>query len=166
MSPGRWDVDLRWFPNSQSWMDLRASLRAIILEAAGGEAALDRECFAMATGEEGCKLARDEALRDRILRAMEEFCRMEGAEGEVLRIAEGQPFRLELMRLLLASAGDGDCEFLALAESGFPLGVKNPLPRTPLAFERQVEWSLKYDPMVACLMRSPTTPPQKTMRPI
>lgn len=161
MSPGRWDVDKRVFPQDKEWKRLRLRLRSIIEEAAGGETGLEKECFAMATGEKGCRLVQDEEVRQRLLNVLEEFCRSKGARGDVLRVAEGQPFRLELMRQLLEYAGDKDCEFLAAAEEGLPLGVKNPLPRTPSAFERQVEWALKYDPLVACLTERPNYPSAK-----
>ena len=161
MSPGRWEVDKRNFPQEKEWRRLRLKLRSVILEAAGGETCLEKECFAMATGEKGCRLVQDESVRQQLLSVLEEFCRSKGASGDVLRVAEGQPFRLELMRLLLEYAGDKDCDFLATAEVGLPLGVKNPLPRTPSAFERQVEWALKYDPLVACLKERPNYPSAK-----
>ena len=48
--------------------------------------------------------------------------------------------------------------FLKEAESGLPLGVKHPLPRTPLAFERQVDWALKFDPHEVCMVEKPNYP--------
>lgn len=44
------------------------------------------------------------------------------------------------MRALLEKAEDGNFDFLEDAKVGFVLGVKYPMPRTPAAFERQVEW--------------------------
>lgn len=61
-------------------------------------------------------------------------------------VAEGQPFRLGLLRRVLDEAQDCDAEFLGQAEEGLPLGITNALPRTPDVFERQVKWSLDYDP--------------------
>eukprot|EP00435_Cladocopium_sp_Y103_P074484 s15_g49.t1 len=146
MSQGRWDIAKRRFPQDEEWAGLRKRLRSLIVEAAGSESKLERECFAMSRGESGCNLVKNEELRERILSAMQDFCQ---GEVGVLEVAEGQPFRLRLMRALLRRAGDEDCEFLGMAEEGLPVGVTHPLPRTPVAFERQVDWSLQYDPAEA-----------------
>lgn len=155
LSPGRWDIPKRKYPMGCGWDDFRAKLRRIVAEAAGGESGLERECFRMATGESGCRLVQDEALRKRLLEEVQGFC---GPGVCVEEVAEGQPFRLQAMTGLLEKAGDGDYEFLKEAASGFPLGVKFPLPRTPKAFERQVEWSLKEDPTVECALAKANYP--------
>eukprot|EP00435_Cladocopium_sp_Y103_P055789 s679_g18.t1 len=90
LSPGRWDIPKRKYPSSQEWTTFRAKPRRIAVEAAGGESALEKECFAMAGGEKGCKLAQDEGLKAAILEEMRSFC---GRDGEFLEVAEGQPFR-------------------------------------------------------------------------
>ena len=144
-SPGRWDLDKRFYPESEEWTKLRGDLVRLITEKAGGEAKLERECFAMARGGEGFKLAKDEDLLMGVRKRLWEFC---GSPEKALEVAEGQPFYLRLMRLVLEKAGDSDAEFLSEAETGFPLGVKHPLPRTPESFERQTEWALDNDPTV------------------
>ena len=75
-----------------------------------------------------------------------------------MQVAEGQPFRLRLMRAILEKAEDGDFQFLEMAEEGFPVGVLNPLPRTPAAFERQVDWTLQFDPADAYVLERANCP--------
>ena len=98
----------------------------------------------MATGEKGCKLVKNEELLEELRGAMHRF-----GEGDPddLMVPEGQPFRLRLMRKLLKEAGDPDWEFLERAEEGLPVGVLEPLPRTPSVFEEQVKWNLEEDPL-------------------
>lgn len=158
MSPGRWEIGKRSFPDSTERKRLRATLRRVITSAAGSEALLERECFAMAGGANGCRLVQDAHLREKILGLLAEFCQVKGNKEKPLEVAVGQPFRLGLMRAILEIAGDADCEFLREAEDGLPLGVKHPLPRTPMAFERQVEWALDYDPMVASIVEKANYP--------
>eukprot|EP00435_Cladocopium_sp_Y103_P048779 s1206_g14.t1 len=127
----------------------RKNLRKALVARAGGETRLERECFAMARGEEGCQLVQDEHLRGDLLAIMEEFC---GGGKDIAEVPEGQPFRLELMRALLEKAGDGDYSFLEEAKVGLPLGVKFGLPTTPASFERQVEWALDDVSSEECLL--------------
>ena len=155
MSPGRWDIPKRTFPEGEDWQQLRKKLKGLVTDAAGGDAGLERECFAMSRGEAGCKLAQNEGLRSSILDVLEEFC--PPAEG-LMQVAEGQPFRLRLMRAILEKAEDGDFQFLEMAEEGFPVGVLNPLPRTPAAFERQVDWTLQFDPADAYVLERANCP--------
>lgn len=148
-SPGRWDLKKRKYPSGGGWEELRRKVRGRLVSRAGGEAALERECFSMARGEAGCKLVQDEGLLQEVRSDLASFCE----EGDSsLEVAEGQPFRLRLMRNLLEKAGDGDFDFLKEAEEGLPLGVTRPLPRTPKAFEKQVEWALVNDPTVECAL--------------
>ena len=147
MSPGRWDIPKRKYPDSAEWREFRKRLRKAVVDEAGGEVNLERECFAMARGERGCRLVQSKALAERIRSEVQEFC---SGECSLLEVAEGQPFRLRAMRAVLEKAEDADYGFLEEAETGLPLGVKHPLPRTPCAFERQVEWSLKEDPTAVC----------------
>ena len=158
MSQGRWGISKRKFPEEQRWQELRKKLRSAVACAAGGEVGLEKECFSMSRGESGCRLVQDEGLRREVVKALEDFC---PAEEGLSQAAEGQPFKLRLMRALLREAGDGDCEFLGEAEVGFPVGVTRPLPRTPLAFERQVEWSLHYDPADAYVLERANYPSAK-----
>ena len=125
LSPGRWDREKRRFPNSARWQHLRRDLVDIVVKACGGEAKLERECFAMATGEKGCRLVKDEELLGKLVEKMKEAA-----------------------PTFQTKAGDGDFEFLREAEAGLPLGVKHQLPRTPNSFEKQTKWNLQNDPSV------------------
>ena len=110
--------------------------------------ALDRACFEMAVkGEDGCWLVKDEALKQKIRQLWIDLLRKHGSKLEDLeRKAEGQPFFLRLMRELLKFADDVDRDFLLQGEQGFPVGVLNPLPRTPHVYEEQNHWKLEVDP--------------------
>ena len=55
------------------------------------------------------------------------------------------------MRALLEAADDQDREFLGRAEEGLPLGILEPLPRTPHMFEEQLKWPLENAPWEASL---------------
>ena len=142
-SPGRWDPEHRSLPGGE-WEQLRKEVEEIIERRAGGPSGLEKECFAMATGERGCKLVKDEELLEELRGAMHRFG---GGDPDDLMVPEGQPFRLRLMRRLLKEAGDPDWEFLERAEEGLPVGVLEPLPRTPSVFEEQVKWNLEEDPL-------------------
>ena len=54
----------------------------------------------------------------------------------MIDIAEGQPLRLNLIRAILQAADDPDRDFLLQAEVGLPVGILEPLPRTPQVFEK------------------------------
>ena len=61
-------------------------------------------------------------------------------------MAEGQPLRLKLIRAILQAADDPDRDFLLQAEIGLPVGILEPLPRTPHVFEAQEKWPLENTP--------------------
>ena len=48
---------------------------------------------------------------------------------------------------MLQAADDPDRDFLLKAEKGLPVGILEPLPRTPHVFEEQEKWPLDSDPM-------------------
>ena len=64
----------------------------------------------------------------------------------LIDIAEGQPLRLKLIRAILQAADDPDRDFLLQAEIGLPVGILEPLPRTPHVFEPQEKWPLENTP--------------------
>ena len=64
----------------------------------------------------------------------------------MIDIAEGQPLRLRLIRPILQAADDPDRGFLLQAEIGLPVGILEPLPRTPHVFEPQKKWPLENTP--------------------
>ena len=53
------------------------------------------------------------------------------SEPELPEVPSGQPPNLRLLRAMLEAAGDPDREFLRQAEDGLPVGILDPLPRTP-----------------------------------
>ena len=48
-------------PGGAKWAGLRARLRSLVAGKAGGEESLERECFSMARGDEGCRLVKMKA---------------------------------------------------------------------------------------------------------
>ena len=66
-------------------------------------------------------------------------------------MAPGQPLYLKLLRAMLEAAGDPDRDFLRQAEEGLPVGILDPLPRTPHVFEEQLKWPLENSPWEASL---------------
>ena len=52
----------------------------------------------------------------------------------LLRVPEGQPFRLFLLDALLAIVGDPDRPFVGLLAEGVPLGVDSSMPPCPTLF--------------------------------
>ena len=138
-SPGRWTRELRKVPDDSRWKRLREALVESAIARMGSMAELEREAFKMAKGGEGFSLVRDEVFLEGVRKI---FAKELGIEENDCQRAEGQPFFLGLIRRMLEEGEDPDCAFLREAESGLPLGVLNPLPRTPSVYERQTKWSL------------------------
>eukprot|EP00435_Cladocopium_sp_Y103_P068936 s20_g32.t1 len=147
-SMGRWDVEQRVWSDGPFWRELRERTMQLILQHLPDERALDRTCFEMAVkGEAGCGLVQDEGLKDSIRRLWIDLLKKHGSTQEGLEYkAEGQPFYLRLMKELLAFGDDCDRDFLLQGETGFPVGVLTPLPRTPHVYEEQTSWKLEDDP--------------------
>lgn len=152
LSPGRWPRGKRKYPGGE-WIAFREKLRKRIVLELGGEDKLERECFAMARGEQGCKAVRNETILEAV---REEMACFVGIKKEEVVQSSGQPFYLGL--LSIEKAGDGDAEFLTEVEDGVPLGVLGELPRNPNAFEAQRKWPLEEDPEGRYLMERENYP--------
>lgn len=150
LSMGRWDVENRIWSMGAFWKQLRQGTIALIEAHLGDPRELDRARFEMAVkGEEGCNIVRDEKLKNEIRRYWISLLRQHGsAQADLEHVAEGQPFYLRLMKELLAFGEDADRNFLLQGETGFPVGVLNPLPRTPHAYEEQTSWRLEDEPFM------------------
>ena len=128
-SPGRWPSARRDLADGENWDWLRERLLEKASERAGGIDELEREVFRMAAGgESGCRIVSDQNFIEEV------------------DIAEGQPLRLKLLRAILQAAEDPDRDFLLQAETGLPVGILEPLPRTPHVFEPQEKWPLENSP--------------------
>lgn len=147
-SPGRWDLEKRVWNRDNFWNSLREDSYNLVLQHCGGQQNFDRICFEMAAkGEEGCKLVKNDALSSQLVQLWCDGLHGEGYNTEnIQHVAEGQPFKLRLMEALLDRAGDPDHKFLLQGESGYPVGVLHPLPRTPHMYEEQTSWKLEDDP--------------------
>ena len=100
-----------------------------------------------AKGEAGCGLADDSVLKNKLRSLWKGELIASGiGDEDVDKVAEGQPFHLRLLQGLLHMCGDADHTFLLEGETGFPVGVLNPLPRTPHMYEEQTSWKLEDDP--------------------
>lgn len=146
-SMGRWDPDKRIW-NNTFWRELRKETMDLIVQHLGDERKLDRACFEMAVkGEAGCDIVCDENLKQNLRELWMRKLRQHGSVLEALDYrAPGQPFYLRLFKELLAFSGDVDRDFLLQGETGYPVGVDLPLPRTPHVFEEQTSWKLENDP--------------------
>ena len=155
LSPGRWDKPHRNLPLKPAWCLLRHTLNEILerdLKTSGG---LSKRCFQLAKIKQPpCS---EEAL-SAISQAIADWLVNHGCEKtkeQLLHTPEGQTFRLYMIQELLKAANDADCDFLTdLAETGVTVGVLEPLPRTPRAFEEQTSWRLEDDPSVVAVRQA------------
>ena len=137
-SPGRWDPDFLTYCLSDGWDELRGKLEEILVEHAGGPEKLDRTPFEMA----------DPALHEKLRAAMIAHLERKSPGPKDLDVVDpGQPFRLRLISALLRDASDPDWRVFLEGIEGFPVGVKNPLPRTRDVFEPQTKWKLEMGPL-------------------
>ena len=88
-------------------------------------------------GEQGCSLASDPELQSQLRQLWKEWLEAQDlSEPGLLEVFPGQPLHLRLLRAMLEAAGDPDGEFLRRAEDGLPVGILDPLPRTPHVFSQ------------------------------
>ena len=151
-SPGRWPRGERLYPQSEAWCKMREKLWLEVLKTAGGYEELEKEAFKMAKGGEHFNLVKNEELLLRLRRIMGQEL---GLTSDVGKKADGQPFFLRLMEEVLESAGDTDWGFLRQAEEGLPVGVLDPLPRSPTMFERQEKWPLDPEAGGEAMLEAP-----------
>ncbi|CAE7693021.1 DSK1, partial [Symbiodinium necroappetens] len=120
---GRWKPENRSLASGPSWDWLREKTLDLVLKelGSGDVRELEREAFRMAAG---------------------------GEHG--CSLAKNEKLQSQL-RGMLEAAGDPDREFLRRAEEGLPLGILEPLPRTPHVFEEQLKWPLENAPWEASL---------------
>ena len=125
----------------------------LVIAKVGSEEQLEKEAFRMAAGgEQGCSLASDPELQAQLRQLWKEWLEAQDlSEPGLLEVPPGQPLHLRLLRAMLAAASDPDREFLRQAEDGLPVGILDPLPRTPHVFEEQLKWPLENAPWEASL---------------
>ena len=108
---------------------------------------LEKEAFRMAAGgEKGCTLASDLELHRQLRELWKDWLEAQDlGEAGLLDVAQGQPLHLRLLRAMLEAAQEPDRDFLRQAEEGLPVGILDPLPRTPTphVFEEQLKWPLE-----------------------
>ena len=152
-SPGRWPHHARSYADGSSWDWLRDRMLKLIIAKVGSEEQLEKEAFRMAAGgEQGCSLASDPELQSQLRQLWKEWLEAQDlSEPGLLEVPSGQPLYLRLLRAMLEAAGDPDREFLRQAEDGLPVGILDPLPRTPHVFEEQLKWPLENAPWEASL---------------
>ena len=94
----------------------------------------------------GCRLVRDQHFIKELVDTLGSCIEAQDMAVSLIDIAEGQPLRLKLIRAILQAADDPDRGFLLQAEIGLPVGILEPLPRTPHVFEPQEKWLVKNTP--------------------
>ena len=152
-SPGRWPHHARSYADGPQWEWLRKRTLELILAKVGSLQQLEKEAFRMAAdGEKGCSLASDSELHRQLRELWKDWLEAQDlGEPGLLDVAPGQPLHLKLLRAMLEAAGDPDRDFLRQAEEGLPVGILDPLPRTPHVFEEQLKWPLENSPWEASL---------------
>ena len=152
-SPGRWPHQARSYADGPQWEWLRKRTLELILAKVGSMEQLEKEAFRMAAGgEKGCTLASDPELHRQLRELWKDWLEAQDlGEPGLLDVAPGQPLHLRLLRAMLEAAGDPDRDFLRQAEEGLPVGILDPLPRTPHVFEEQLKWPLENSPWEASL---------------
>ena len=150
-SPGRWPHHARSYADGPQWEWLRKRTLELILAKVGSLEQLEKEAFRMAAGgERGCTLASDPELHRQLRELWKDWLEAQDlGEPGLLDVAPGQPLHLKLLRAMLEAAGDPDRDFLRQAEEGLPVGILDPLPRTPHVFEEQLKWPLENSPWEA-----------------
>ena len=141
-SPGRWSRGSRRYPEGEQWVNLRKNILDLVVRKLGDLKAVEKEAFRMAKGGPHFNVVRDEEILEGV---REEIRLALGLGKDCLERAEGQPFLLRLLAGTLEAAGDPDFDFLYQAESGLPVGVLDPLPRTPSMYEEQTKWPLDME---------------------
>ena len=143
--------------DGSSWDWLRDRMLKLIIAKVGSEEQLEKEAFRMAArGEQGCSLASDLELQSQLRQLWKEWLEAQDlSEPGLLEVPSGQPLYLRLLHAMLEAAGDPDRDFLKQAEGGLPVGILDPLPRTPHVFEEQLKWPLENAPWEASLARVP-----------
>ena len=151
-------------PIGCSWTWLRNKLFEKAARRAGGVDELEKKVFRMAAGgEDGCRLVRDQHFIKKLVDTMGSWIEAQDlAVPGLIDIAEGQPLRLKLIRAILQAA-DPDRDFLLQAETGLPVGILEPLPRTPHVFEPQEKWPLEntWEPALAWVPNYGSTRPPR-----
>jgi hypothetical protein len=154
-SPGRWDKRQRNIPSHPAWTVIRHLIDKRIEEDLTVHGGLSKRCFQLAKIKSSpCS---DTCVED-LAATIASWLINHGSllsKDQLLSITEGQPFRLSLIREILKAANDADYEFLGeLETTGVTVGVLEPMPRTPLAFEEQTSWRLEDDPMAIAQQES------------
>ena len=150
-SPGRWPHRARSYADGSSWDWLRDRMLKLVIAKVGSEERLEKEAFRMAAGGSRA-LASDPELQSQLRQLWKEWLEAQDlSEPGLLEVPPGQPLHLRLLRAMLEAAGDPDREFLRQAEDGLPVGILDPLPRTPHVFEEQLKWPLENAPWEASL---------------
>ena len=147
-SPGRWDKEKRNYPMGKAWDQLREALLKTLMEARDekgkelGATGINRIILQLACTPK-TEVFRGEWLekgREVIKKWLKSRCgdyddKLEGA-------AEGQPFHLYTIHLLLREMRDADYMIFREMMEGVTAGILEPLPRTPAIYEEQTTWRL------------------------
>ena len=147
-SPGRWAPEKRLLPSCLGGLNLEMHARfaEAVQKASGGKDDSLGFMLKLATGRfKSCPF--DEALLGSTREAIRRSVGMSASDDVV---ASNQVFHLNLISRLLKVYGDPDWAFVDSLGEGVPLGVDEPLPRTPAVFEEKSKWKLPDDAGPGC----------------
>jgi len=147
-SPGRWDKESRVYPTGKAWDQLRDALLKTLMQARDekgkelGATGINRIILQLACTPKTEVFQEDwlEKGREVLRNWLKSRCgdyddKLEGA-------AEGQPFHLYTIHLLLREMRDADYMIFREMMEGVTAGILEPLPRTPAIYEEQTAWRL------------------------
>ena len=138
-SPGRWAPQNRMIEKSGTARNLRHGLLRIMHE----HIDIKDTYFKLATGKCSSTPFSDVAERSGRALLLETLTSM-GAEGNIIQVADGQPYMLHAMGEAARLMGDPDWRILTNNSHSFANGVRNgfrsKLRRTPAVFERKTRW--------------------------
>ena len=154
-SPGRWPHHARSYADGPQWEWLRKRTLELILAKVGSLEQLEKEAFRMAAGgEKGCTLASDPELHRQLRELWKDWLEAQdlGDRGGATRPCTGAAAPPKAATChARGRRRDPDRDFLRQAEEGLPVGILDPLPRTPHVFEEQLKWPLENSPWEASL---------------
>ena len=140
-SPGRWAPEAR-VVQDYGLNEIRDTLydhfRRATREEKGNMTPTMNFALRLASGKYQKSPFKEEHLED----ARKDMANKLGADNDILAVAPGQEFRLDLVARLLQKVGDPDWDFFLQLKEGVSLGVDEEMARTPAVFEEKIKWKL------------------------
>ena len=134
-SPTRWQPWDRGVDRSSEAKSLLASIYSMLLrEVVSAVGDPRRVCFELVLG----RLKSSPFPTKTVESCRSAICDLLGVNNSAMEVPQGQPFHLHLVARVLKIVGDPDTAILVDCSDSFatgvPVGVEEPLPRTPMVF--------------------------------